>query len=69
MATKAAPTKAVDLGKLQDIAETATRTLKAASTILAKAIESKEKAEADYHTAQKALSTGVEHIRSALKVN
>lgn len=64
----AAKPRSLDLGQLQNEVETASRTLKAANTVLSKAQESQERAEREYHASTKALMAGVAQLTAATKV-
>lgn len=63
-----AKNKGADLGVLQEQVEVAASQLKGAKTSFANAKQALEKAEANYQTAQKALSAGVEQVKAATNV-
>ena len=60
--------RSLDLGKLQEEVEQASRSLKAANTILQKASDAQALAEANHHAAQKSLAAGVAQLTAATKV-
>ena len=65
MATKQ---KSTDLGLLQEEAEAAAKTLKGARTAAANAKLALDRAEEAHNNAQKALSIGVESIKTTTRV-
>ena len=67
MATKSTG-RSLDLGQLQNEVENASKALKAANTVLAKAQEAQERAEAEYHSSTKALTAGVAQLTAATRV-
>lgn len=60
--------KSTDLGILQTEAENAARSLKSARTTLTNAKQTVDRAEEAHSVAQKALSLGVEQIKTSTKV-